>query len=116
MFADRDGPVRPLSVHVTPVALSTNQNVVSAVTGKHIIVLNGQLSSSGGATYVNFKAGSGGAILRAAQVPANTVATPNVDILGHMWGAFIVPVSTALVVDIGAVRADVSITYVLFRP
>lgn len=107
-------PVLTVSGSVTGAA--TNVSIVAAVTGKCIRILSANLYSAGAVTTLTFKSGSGGAALLNTYLPANTVATPNVQYAAQASGWGDTAAGAALVADAGAVAAVYSIQYVVYTP
>jgi hypothetical protein len=98
---------------VTLTAATANQTVVAAVTGKSIVVLEGNLYSEGTAATVNFLNGSGGSGLKKYYIPANTLAEPNVQLPRVEWGLMRTTAGTGLFATTsGGAAVVVSITYI----
>lgn len=116
IFADKNGRVDVGSINAFVAGGSANASVISAITGKRIVVLSAVLASGGAATSIRFKSASGGTQILFATVPANTAATPNVILGPCQWGVFLTNAGEALVADTGAVGVDVSLTYLAYTP
>ena len=100
-------------VVVTLTAATANQTVIAAVTGKSIVVLEGNLYSEGTAATVNFINGSGGAGRKKYYVPANTLAQPNVQLPRVEWGIMRTGSGTGLFANTsGGAAVVVSLTYI----
>lgn len=95
------------------VAATNNQLVVTAVSGKALMVIGGIFYSAGIATTLLFKSASGGASRYNVQVPVNTAATPNVFLPFNEAGYFRTVVGEGIYVDnTAAVVANISINYI----
>lgn len=96
---------------------TNNQQIIAAVTGKKIVVLHGTMRSAGIQSAITFKSASGGTNKAAYEVPATTVATPNVKIGGEVWGAFRTNTGEGLFCDnSAAVTVTISLTYIEITP
>lgn len=101
------------TVVISLTAATANQLCVTAVTSKKIVVLSGLINSQGIQTYISFRTASGGTIIGYYSVPANTVASPNVIIEPHVWGAFATASGQGLYADnSAAVIATVTLRYI----
>ena len=112
----KDGVIAIRTVNVTPAGGAANSLVITAVTGKVIRILDVVASSTGAASSVGFFSGSAARLIRVIQVPANTVATPNVILGPSELGVMTLDVSTGLYVNLGAVSVDLSVNYIIFTP
>ena len=98
---------------VTLTAATANQTVVAAVTGKSIVVLEGNLYSQGVAASVAFLDGSGGTVKKRYYIPANTLAEPNVQLPRVEWGLMRTTAGTGLFASTaGGAAVECSITYI----
>lgn len=92
-----------------------NQSIVSAVAGKRIRVLSYEVYSTGAASILTFKSGSGGSNVYSVYVPANTGVPPNVFSGWNDAGWFEVGTGAALVADGGAVDVVLSLQYISYK-
>lgn len=111
IFTDKDGNVPIRSLYTDPAAAGTTA-LVAAVSGKQIAVLSFEVISQGAATHVIFA--SAATLLRFAAAPVNTGAIPNAAV-GNPF-LFVTATGEALNATIGAVKANISITYIIFTP
>ena len=110
---DKNGVCPCKSVVITLAGATNNQLGITAVTGKSIFVLSGNLMSAGVDSFVTFKSASGGTNLYACQVPANTDDPKNEKIPAQAWGAFHTESGQGLYVDnSGAATVTVSLRYI----
>lgn len=101
IFRDKDGQCEIKSVVFNGVASTANQIAIAAVTGKRIRVISGNMFSAGIASDVYIASPSGTAV-GGAQIPANTVATPNVELEFNPAGHYESAVGEALRVSVAA--------------
>ena len=101
----------------TSLAVANNTSLVAAVSGKRILVVGGYAYSNGAFTQLTFKSASGGTALRSYAIPANTVATPNVQFCQNgLFDGFQTVTGEGLFVDNSAVIALVSLVYLTYTP
>ena len=113
----KGGVCQVKTVAVTLLAATANQTVIAAVTGKSIVVLEGNLYSQGVAASIGFLDGSGGTVLKRYYLPANTLAQPNVQMPPTVWGLLKTTSGTGLFASTaGAAAVDVSLTYIEVVP
>jgi hypothetical protein len=112
------GGVCPLIYGCNPaVGVAANTLMASAVAGKRILVVGGFAYSNGAFTQLTFKSASGGTNLRSYAVPANTVATPNVQLCPNgLFDGFETNTGEGLYVDNSAVIALISLVYLTYTP
>jgi hypothetical protein len=104
------------TVVVSPAGPSTNTQVVAAASGKKILVVGGFVLSTGAATQLEFKSGSGGTLRAVYYAPANTVANPNIPLILQPGDIFETEEGVGLFVDNSAVNAVISLRYVEYIP
>lgn len=98
---------------VTLTAATANQTVVPAVTGKSIVVLEGNIYSQGVAASIAFLDGSGGTVIKRYYVPANTLAEPNVQMPPARWGLLRTSSGVGLFASTaGGAAVELSISYI----
>ena len=110
---DKNGVCTCKSKVITLAGATNNQLGVTAVTGKSIFVLSGNLRSAGLTSAVTFKSASGGTNLYACQVPAIGDNPKNEKIEPQAWGAFHTNTAEGLYLDnTGADAVTVSLRYI----
>jgi len=101
----------------TSLTVTTNNLAVTAVTGKRILVIGGSVYSNGAFTQITFRSGSGGSALKSYAIPANTVATPNVNLCPNgILDGFETETGIGLYVDNSAVIAIMSLAFITYTP
>ena len=114
----KDGVIAIESAHITPAGGTTNNVVVTGVSGKRAVLTAYSLCSSGAATYAWFKSGNTRS-LQFVAIPDIAVAAlgnPNVSRDFLEFGFIVADVGQNLTVDVGAVRPDISYNYFLYTP
>ncbi len=115
----KDGAITPVSVNIGLAGATDNQLAVTGVTGKVIVVTSGNAFSGGVASSIYFRDGSAGTIRRSYYVPANTVATPNVQFGEDPFNGLFRTLTAGnglYVNNTAAVGVDLSFTYYLYTP
>lgn len=101
----------------TALPVANNNLAVAAVTGKRILVIGGSVYSNGAFTQLTFRSESGGSALKSYAIPANTVATPNVNLCPNgLFDGFETATGIGLYVDNSAVIAIMSLSFITYTP
>jgi len=116
VFQDQNGVCELKNAVVNGLAVGADQLVITAVTGKRILVIGGNAYSNGAATTLAFLSASGGALIRMAALPANTSASPNVPLTLHQFDQWQTRTGEGLYCTNSAAVALVSITYLEYAP
>lgn len=116
-FDKPDTPAAVRTVQKQLTAATANQDVVALVTGKLIRVLSVVACSDGAASTVYLHSSTTGSDGAFIDVPANTVATPNVILPENKYGWFnSAAVGEKLQADCGAVVVRLAVTYYIYTP
>lgn len=122
--SDKGGVCIVKDVVFSAAGATNNQQVIAAIAAvagsspaKQIVVLHGTMRSAGALGAITFKSASGGTNLCAYEIPANTVATPNVQIGPIQWGVFRTVAGQGLFVDnTSADVVTISLSYIEVVP
>jgi len=112
----KDGVCQIKTAVVNGLAVGANQLVITAVSGKRLLIVGGNAYSNGAATTLAFLSASGGTLLRMIQVPVNTAATPNVPLCLHQFDQWETKTGEGLYCTNSAVVALVSVSYIEYSP
>lgn len=115
-FQNQNGICQLKTAVVNGLAVGANQLVITAVSGKKLLIVGGNAYSNGAATTLAFLSASGGTLIRMIALPANTVATPNVPLTLHQFDQWETKTGEGLYCTNSAVLALVSVTYVEYTP
>lgn len=116
MYEDSTGALVVKTAYVSLTAATNNQLMVTAVSGKKILVLSGHLTSLGAQSDVAFLSASGGAVRKYLTIPANTVATPNVELVYNPVGWVATNSGEGLYMNCGAVAVNADVRYIEVTP
>ena len=106
---DKDGVI-PTKRAAVAYGTGTNQNFISAVTGKRLLIISFFVTSAGGG--LNIKNGSGGAALWYGPGALNGSLTFDTTEFGYFESS----TNTAIVVDVATAGANLSATYIEYTP
>ena len=112
----QDGVNNIKTVTFNPLAVAGNSLLIAAVTGKRIFVLGGSVFSNGLTTILSFREATAGTVVKYLQVPANTVANPNIPLLATDGDVIQTAVSGGLYCDNSAVAVLLTINYIEYTP
>lgn len=101
---------------VNGLAVAANTLLVSAISGKRIRVIGGNVFSNGAYSVLSFISASGGTIKKMIAVPANTVATPNVPLVPDPYSFFETNTGEGLYATNSAVIVLLSLNYIEVTP
>ena len=118
IFQDSDQKViDPLDLFKQLTGGGANQEILAAITGKKIRVLEMVVSSGSTASVLSIKSASAGTILRLFQIPAITQGDPNVVLPYDADGHFDTIVGQGLFADVAAgPNVNFSMRYIPFTP
>ena len=117
VFQDQNGVCPIISVVFPSVTVTTNNLLITAVTGKRVLVVGGSAYSNGAFTQLTFRSASGGTAKRSVAIPANTVAAPNIFLCPNgLNDSFETNTGEGLYVDNSAVIAILSLNYLVYTP
>lgn len=112
----KDGVCAIASGHLQATAATANQALLTAVSGKIIILLQLSMCSRGAASDIALFSASAGTLIGVWDIPANTVATPNVILPPAPWGIVQSKVGEGLYVNCGAVSVDINYEWIAYTP
>ena len=119
IFSEKQGKgvIEILDVQLSATAATNNQQLIAGVANKRIMVLSLSATSDGVAGLLTFKSASAGTNKRSYTVPANTVATPNLQEPLNTTGIFRTATGQGVFVDnAGAAVIHVAVSYVVYTP